>query len=231
MIHYDLGFMSVEWFQARVGIPTASCFDKLVTPKRGDPSAQAEDYSHTLLAEIVLQRPLEKFAPSFWMEEGIKHEEDAAAMYAYQVGVDLQNGGFITTDDHTAGASPDRLVGDVGLVEIKCPAPWTHMEYLLSDKVADKYIPQLQGQLLISGREWVDWFSYHPEMPPACIRTYRDEPYIAKLQTALDSFTEMMHKKLQRLVSIGALTEIPDLRPKISDPQPEPDHKNYLLAG
>lgn len=117
---------------------------------------------------------------------------EASAVEAYEFEADLITSpiGFITTDDGRYGCSPDRLVGEDGLVEIKCPAPQTHLGHLV-DGFSGNYRPQVQGQLLVSERQWADWVSYSPEMPMVRIRAQRDEDYIRGLRAALDEFCDM----------------------------------------
>ena len=203
MIIHNVSQGTPEWFQCRSGIPTASCFSKIVTPT-GKLSTQSAGYASFLLAERMLNKPLEQFQKTYWMERGQELEADAVAMYEFMYSVKTEVAGFITNDEATAGCSPDRFVGDEGLVEIKCPAPWTHVENLVADKIDKDYIPQVQGQMLITGRKWVDWFSYYPDLTPCVIRTYRDEDYIQKLAEALAEFDSVMKSKIEQLKEKGA---------------------------
>lgn len=211
MIFHNIEHTTDEWFKARLGLPTASCFNKIITPKTGKLSSQADAYANLLIAEIILGRPQETFPQTFWMERGEMLEADAKKLYEFETGYDIKNGGFATNDLGSAGASPDARIFDkdgklIGGAEIKCPAPWTHVENLLRDEIDPDYIPQVQGQILIYGFEFVDWFSYHPEMPPALIRTYRDDEYCEKLESALSDFHEIKMAKIEKLKSKGMLT-------------------------
>jgi len=97
--------------------------------------------------------------------------------------------GFVTNDEQTIGASPDAFVGHEGLLELKVPAEHTHVGYLLTRAMDAEYWPQVQGQLWIANRGWLDIMSYHPEMPPALIRVERDVGYIATLSAAVHAFS------------------------------------------
>lgn len=210
MIFHDVEQSSAKWAELRLGIATASCFNKIITPKTGKLSSQADAYANQLIAEIVTGEVQEKFAPTYWMERGSLLEEDARKLYEFETGYNVKNGGFATNDLGTAGASPDVRVFDkdgklIGGAEIKCPAPWTQVENLLRDEIDSDYIPQVQGQILIYGFEFVDWFSYHPQMPPALIRTYRDDAYCEKLDAALQDFHEIKTAKIKRLIEKGVL--------------------------
>lgn len=203
MIIHDIIQRSPEWYALRLGVPTTSCFDKIITPK-GDLSKQASGYIDECLAEWLTGEQRE-IPMNYWMERGAQLEDDAVALYEMTVSMDTVPVGFITNDEKTIGCSPDRLVGDEGLVEIKCPAPWTHVGNLRSGVIDKKYYPQVQGQLLITGRKWVDWFSYHPEMPPSLIRTERDEPYIERLSEALDQFVKDFNQAKEQLIAMGCM--------------------------
>jgi hypothetical protein len=187
---------SAEWLSLRAGIPTASQFDLIVTPK-GQPSKSAERYLYTLLAERLMGRPITEHV-SFWMQRGSQMEAEAIAFYEFQRDVKTVPVGLLTNDDETAGASPDRLVDEEGLLEIKVPKEYIHMGYLLeSGSHYEAYKVQCQGQLWISGRKWTDVLSYHPELPPALVRIERDEKFIQILSNAVETFSlelERMHE-------------------------------------
>lgn len=101
-------------------------------------------------------------------------------------------GGFFTTDDGLTGASPDFIVGTDGDLELKCPAPQTHVGYMVRRAIDEKYKPQVQGQLYVTEREWADLQSYHPQFPTVIIRIARDEEYIAEMASALREFVDVM---------------------------------------
>ena len=204
MIRYDFPQREEEWQRARLGIPTASEFHKIITPKTGKLSSQAEGYMHVLLAEWMLGAPLPSVETEY-MTRGAELEDAAVKAYEFETGLDTELVGFCTTDDGLIGCSPDRLVlndlhpdwnmgDDSGCLEIKCPAANTHVGYMLQRSLDEKYAPQTQGQLLITGRAWVDTVSYYPGLPTVVIRSPRDEKYIALLKAALDAFVEAMLK-------------------------------------
>jgi hypothetical protein len=183
---------SSEWLRLRSGIPTASCFDQIITPG-GKLSKSAERYLFTLLAERMMGHPCIE-AITTWMDRGSRAEEEAVSFYELQRDCATVKVGFLTNDEGTIGASPDRFVGDDGLVEIKVPKEHTHVSYLLTKAVDQAYYPQVQGQLWVSGRCWADVLSYHPEMPPALIRVERDEKFIALLAAAVTEFSLLLEK-------------------------------------
>lgn len=191
---------SPEWLQARLGIPTASCFSKLLTAT-GKPSTQADGYANTLIAEMLCGQPVESFS-SDWMERGKELEPEARAYYTMQTGLEVPEIGFVLRDDGRVGCSPDGLPSD-GLVEIKCPAPHTHVSYLLTGEVPKTYFPQVQGQMWITERNWCDFLSYHPLMPPVLVRVERDDKYIKKLETEVTKLLGMIDERMESLKKQG----------------------------
>jgi hypothetical protein len=192
IVHDEIIQGTTAWLKLRAGIPTASCFDMILTPK-GKPSTSAERYLYELLAERILGRPIVK-AVTTWMDRGSQTEAEAVAYYESLRDLDTVKVGFVTNDAGSIGASPDRLVGDDGLLEIKVPKESTHVGYLLNGTVGDTYWPQLQGQLWITERKWVDIMSYSPGMPEAVIRVQRDEAYIEKLAATVTAFSFELEK-------------------------------------
>ena len=144
-ILHDVPQYSEAYDRLKLGIPTSSNFHKIITPQ-GKPSKQWREYACLLIAERILQRKIELYrSPA--MEWGLIVEAEAADWYEFDHDVTVQKVGFITDDARTVGCSPDRLVGDDGLLEIKAPLPHTQVEYWLSDEVNERFRPQLQGQL------------------------------------------------------------------------------------
>lgn len=201
IVYENLRQGSPEWAKVRMGRPTGSNFDKILTPG-GKRSTQATGYLRHLIAELVIGLPLDAPKTS-WMERGTEMEGEAVCWYEFERDTAVKEVGFISTDDGRYGVSPDRLIGDDGLLEIKCPSPAVHVGYMLYSAVDADYRTQLQGQLLVTERAWVDICSYHPAMPPVVVRVERDEEYIAKLATALDEFCVQLDAEIQRLKGLG----------------------------
>jgi YqaJ-like viral recombinase domain len=199
---------SPEWCQLRAGIPTTSAFDEVIT-RGGEASKSCTKYLHNLLAERVLGRPVTQYV-SLAMSRGSQAEAEAVASYELQRGLSTEAVGFITNDAGTIGCSPDRLVGDEGLLEIKSPSEAVHIGYLLMGNQSDEYKQQIQGQLWITDRKWVDIMSYHPDMDSALVRVARDEDYIAKVAKAVATFVEHLEAKTERLRELGIM------RPKLT---------------
>jgi putative phage-type endonuclease len=153
-----------EWFTARLGKVTASRVADVVAKTKNGYSASRENY----MADLIVERLTGQKASSFSnaaMDWGTEQEPNARAAYSARTGELVEEVGFI---DHPtilmSGASPDGLVGD-GLVEFKCPNTATHLEYLLTGKVPEKYIFQLLWQMACTGRQWADFCSYDPRLP------------------------------------------------------------------
>lgn len=183
---------STEWLAARAGIPTASCFDQIITPRTGKVSASSAKYMHKLLAERLLGRPILEQNVTAWMTRGSEMEAEAVAFYEAMRETDTVKVGFLTNDAGTIGASPDRLVGDDGLLEIKCHKEEVHVGFLLTHEAPEMHKPQVQGQLWIGERKWCDVLCYHPELPPCIVRVERDEEFVAILSSAVEAFARLL---------------------------------------
>lgn len=197
MIHLPVEQGSEEWHKARLGIPTSSEFTRIVTPKGAlSGSTTRYRYACELIAERMLGHPVNDYV-SDWMLRGQDLEDRAVAYYELQRDIDTQRGGFCKIDAalmhksefYSVGCSPDRLVGDDGGLEIKCPSETIHVATLLGlEDVLVKHRLQVQGSLWITGRKWWDFLSYHPELPPALMRIERDEEFIGTLSKHVRAF-------------------------------------------
>lgn len=182
---------SDEWFKARLGRATASRFaDCLATIKTGE-AATRRNYRIQVVTERLTGQKQESFTNAA-MEWGTMTEPQARSAYEFHTDNEVQEVGFFPHPDLMAGASPDGLIGDDGLLEIKCPNSTTHVEYLDAGVLPSKYVPQVQGQLWITGRKWADFVSFDPRMPHnlqlfVC-RVERDDQYIAELEAGIIKF-------------------------------------------
>lgn len=204
---YNIEQGSHEWLSHRLGIPTASMFHKIMTPKTMKLSTQARGYAFRLIAEKLLNESSTPLDSLEWIARGKELEPQAVRMFEFEQEVKTAPVGFITTDDGRMGATPDRLIeGHAAALEIKCPAPATHVEYLVDGFGAD-YMPQVQGQALIGEFDWVARYSFHPAMPPLLTKTYRDSAYIEALKAALDEFCDMKDNLMERVRRLGLFAE------------------------
>jgi len=190
----DLIQGSPEWHEARRGKITGSRF-KDVLSTRGSTRAN-------YIQELLLERKTGLVAESFCngdMEWGIQTEPQAREYYERTRDVKVTQVGFI---DHPleqyrgyVGVSPDGEVDIDGIIEIKCPNTKTHLEYVAKKVLPSKYIPQVQGVLWVTGRDWCDFISFDPRVeaePFFCVRVDRDQAYINKLAAACDVFIQEM---------------------------------------
>lgn len=200
---YEVAHGDADWDNLRLGRATSSEFSNIITPKTRKLSSSAVDYADLKIAEILTGQSQGLMQPTKHMERGTLLEVEAGDAYEFTENVTTSRGGFFTTDDGHFGASPDRLVGNNGLLEIKCKLPKGHIKYLVEKRIDPQHMPQIQGQLHITEREWCDWFMYHPDLPRVRIRTYRDEEYIKDLATALDQFRDIMGERLLILEADG----------------------------
>lgn len=187
---------SEEWFAARLGIPTASSFKDIIT-SQGKKASAFDRYANTLAAEILMGKTPEAFE-SEWMRRGTELEPQARAFYEFERDCDVPQVGFCLLDDGSAGASPDGLLTDRGL-EIKCPAPHTHVAYLAKGKCPAEYVPQVQGCMWICERDQWDFLSFHPDMPPLLITVNRDEKFIAELSCLVVQLTDRVAETVSQI--------------------------------
>ena len=176
---------SDEWFQLRLGKVTASHF----STARSNGSGR-KTYMMKLLAERMTGIPHENYSAK-WMDEGSELEPEAREYYEKVKGVEVEQIGFVDIGD--VGASPDGFVGDEGMIEIKCPFPSTHLGYILKGTFPSEHKAQVQGQLWVCGRKWVDFISYDPRVsnrPMFVIRVNRDEVYISDIAKKINQFVE-----------------------------------------
>lgn len=183
-----------EWWDARRGLPTASCFSKIITPARGEYSKQADDYACQLVSELydpTYGQDDDGFKTSA-MKNGTILEPEARAFYQLHRNADVDEVGLCTTDDGRFGSSPDGLVGDDGCVEIKSVIAKTQIAYIAKGVLPNEYKPQCHGHLFVTGRKWCDFFSYSPGLPPFLIRITPDG-FTKKLEVALNHFHDELN--------------------------------------
>lgn len=230
-IYRDVVQGTEEWKRLRLGIPTASQFHRIVTPK-GAPSKSQEAYRHELIAERLLGEEMDDFE-SKWMTRGKETELEAVNYYELQRGVDVERIGFILNDARTVGASPDGLVGDDGLAEIKVCKPSTHVGYLLQDGSAyAEHMIQAQGQLWIAQRPWNDLVSYCPGLPSAIHRVERDEVFIKALEKEMREFSEKLEALFAACMERGWVRERPVRETtQASRPAPLPPQDELVKAA
>jgi hypothetical protein len=196
-----------EWKAARLGIPTASSFDKIITAG-GKMSSSRHDYMCKLIYERIFQRPCGDFQGTEWTERGHRLEPDAANMYRALADAEPFPIGFITTDNGRIGCSPDRVIWDnqrlniLRGVEIKCPMPWRHLQYTVLG-LPREYFVQIQGQMLVAELDAVDFFSFCPGMPCLVHRVDRSASFIKEMSNLLDRFCDELDETEAEARSLG----------------------------
>lgn len=200
MIALDVLQGSPEWHAARLGLPTASQFDRILTPKTRKLAAGADGYMHELLAEWLTGEAMGPESRLF-IERGTGLEASAVAWYEFQKDIETDAVGVCLRDDGRVACSPDRLIADDGGLEIKCPSATVHVANMLT--MGEKHYAQVQGGMWITGRSWWDLVSYHPEMPSAIVHVTRDDEFIGALAEAVDVFLCRLDEAKERLLAIG----------------------------
>jgi len=192
---------SPEWHFARLGIPTASQFSRILTAKTRKPAGGRETYMHELLAEWCIGVP-HSVEVKGYIDRGNELEDWAVSYYELQRNVTTTKVGVCLRDDRLVACSPDRLVGDDGGLEIKCPSAAKHVANMLD--MTEDHFAQVQGNLWITGRSWWDLISYHPELPTVIVRIARDEEYMAALDSAMGIFLSELVAARNKLLALGA---------------------------
>ena len=193
-----------EWFEARLGMVTASRISEVVgKTSSGGYSSSRANYMTDLILEKITGKQVEKFS-SQAMEWGTEKENDALNVYGFHSSNNVNLCGFIRHNEiDGAGASPDGLIGEEGLVEIKCPNSATHLKTLLNGKIAKKYILQMQFQMACTGRKWCDFVSYDPRfegnMTIFIKKVDRDDKLIDGLNKEVLLFINEMDEKIKKL--------------------------------
>ena len=177
---------SPEWYQARLGIPTASEFSTIIAKGRdGGESKTRRSYLLKLAGEILTGEPMENYSNGN-MERGKELEDEARELYELMKDADATRVGFIINGDK--GCSPDSLIGNDGGLEIKIALPHIQVDRLLRGSLPPEHKAQVQGSLWVTEREWWDFCSHCPKLPPLIVRAYRDDGYIANLSGAVQAF-------------------------------------------
>ena len=188
IMHMDQG--SADWFRARLGIPTASEFKTVMSKGRGGGmSLSRRTYMLKLLGEQITGQPTANFSNEH-TERGHEMEDEVRRFYTMLRDTDVERIGFARLEEPwgTIGCSPDALVGADGMLEIKTKLPHLHLDIWLTGEVPSEHIAQLQGQMMICNRQWIDFVSYWPAMKPFVARIQRDEKFIEELRAELQVF-------------------------------------------
>lgn len=176
-----------EWHQARAGIVTASVFSTVMAKGRGGgPSETRNKLLYQLAAERITGEYVPTWSGNQHTERGKVMEQQVRDLYEATSPLPVRQVGFVRRGN--VGASPDSLVGDEGLLEVKTKLPHLQIEAVLAGVLPTEHKAQVQGQLLVTGRMWCDFRSYWPGLPQLSVRVYRDLEYMTTLRSALLQF-------------------------------------------
>ena len=194
---------SVDWQILRSGKLTASEADALVSPTGKVRNSEGVDtYLAQKLCEVWTGGPLATLN-TFDMDQGRILEERAKPAFTLHTGIEIQNVGFITTDDERCGCSPDGFVPFKTGAEIKCPRLDTHAAYLISGKLPKQYVAQVQFSMFVTGLEKWHFFSYNRAFPPLHLVVHRDEEFQDAFREAVDSFLSKLDAALKRIEELN----------------------------
>jgi len=206
IFRYDIKQNTPEWFMAKLATPSASEFDKIITPAGKKVKAKTTaTYMARLLWEWTSGYPCQSETPTYqspWMEHGHEYEETVCKAFALMTGMTPEKIGGVSNWDGLLWASPDRIIKGIACFEAKSPAPWTQILYLIDKpQLSEDYYPQLQGQLFVGEleKQYIASDSHKVNAEPVILEVGRDEDYITKLSLYLREFTDTMLEKRLRL--------------------------------
>lgn len=194
-----------EWKKERSGCATASCFDKVMSKGKGGGEAVGRSkYRLQIVTERLTGIPVEGYTNAI-MQRGIDVEPEARMAYEALRGVVVEEVGFVRHPTiPNCGCSPDGLVGDEGMVQIKCPESTTHLTWMEAGVVPSEHVAQMQGEMWVTGRHWSDFVSYDPRFPEHLrlfvVRLDRDPAYIKNEEQEVRVFlagVDALEKKLR----------------------------------
>lgn len=194
---------SEEWLAARAGMITASRIADLMAKTKTGESASRANYRAQLIAERLTGKPQESFSNAA-MQWGTETEPLARSAYELLRGVMVDQVGFVPHPTiELSGASPDGLIDDDGLIEIKCPNTATHIEYAVAGKPPTKYLLQMLWQMECTGRKWCDFASYDPRMPENMqlfvVRVNRDDDKLAEIRHEIIKLNAEISEQIEQL--------------------------------
>lgn len=192
---------SAEWLALRLGIVTMSELDCLLVSGKGEAGfgVAAFTYMDQLIGERITGEAAELPFATRATERGHELEGKARELYVAREGAHLDQVAIIL--NHGAGYSPDAVIGDCGLLEIKTKLPKFQVGVILANEVPKEHVAQCQGGLWVSEREWIDFISYWPGMPMFIKRMHRDEAMIKKIAERVSTFYELLEERMEKVLS------------------------------
>ena len=198
IIHRDIEQGTDEWLQLRAGKLTGSRFKDVLAGGKG---LTRKAYMYSILAELLTDEITPTYSNAA-MEWGTQTEPQACSMYEFRSGYDVEHVAFIERSEYI-GVSPDGLVNENGMLEIKCPTTTVQLQRYIADVFPVEYKAQVQGQLWVSERDWCDFVSFDPRISGQssymCIRVERDDKYIKSLEEKCNIFVDEMLELKEKL--------------------------------
>ena len=194
--YYDIEQGTESWFDIRLGKFGASKAAELLM------TSSTAGYNN-LINEKVYQRITGEFPESYsneWMTRGLELEDEALKAFEFSTFTKIKKVGYVEYDEF-CGCSPDGLIEDDGLIQVKCPKFSTHIDYLLNKKVPGNYYKQCQYELFITDRKYNIFFSYHPKLKPVIFKLERDEKLISEIQIKLKQAIQLVNERIILLKS------------------------------
>lgn len=193
-----------EWLAIRKGKPTASNFDKIVTAAKCELSKSADGFINDLIGETFAPDFEPEFQGNWLTRRGNELEPQARLAFQVYTALDVETVGFCVHDNGILGCSPDALIKDGGEyvagLEIKCPAPGTHVGYVRTGGMPDTYKQQVHGSMIVTGlRQWHFW-SFFPGMQPHHVLVTWDD-YTDKMQASLLKFCDLYRTAYEQTVN------------------------------
>lgn len=188
------------WFSARLGKITGSRVADLMAKTKIGYAASRHNYMAQLICERLTGTPTEFFQNDA-MKRGTEKEPEARSIYMLETGEIVAEEGFVLHPEiEHFGASPDGLVGEKGLIEIKCPNTWTHLETIKTGKPKREYFIQMHAQMACTGRDWCDFVSFDDRLPADlayfCTRIYRDDDFMTEMLCEINRFLDELHEEI-----------------------------------
>jgi hypothetical protein len=224
------------WFQAHCANVTASSMGSVLDfTQKGAAGAKRKIYFRQKLAELLTGIAVQNNYVSFEMEEGIEKEPLGIAAYESEEETMVQPIGFALHDTIARfGCSPDGLVGEDGLLELKCPKAGTHLQYLLDGCVPDLYLPQIRAQLSVTGRAWCDFASFCPELPKPLqlmvIRFERTDADMKLIGEAVNKFNGEIDAAVKRLHEIAGPFDLPAPQQEKEERPESPEERSARIT-
>lgn len=196
--YYEVEQRSDEWFQAKMGKMSASNADTILANGKG-----LETYIYSLMAEYYSKGEKVHYTNAD-IERGILLEPEAKIEFQFYTGLDIKEVGYVEFNEYIL-VSPDGLIGDDGLIEIKCPNDSIYFKLLLSNNIKPEYIAQMQMQMYVTDRQYCYFVSYNPNFEKSLYikKINRDEEMIEKLKKGLERGTELIKEIKENFRKVG----------------------------